>query len=168
MLLYHGGNVEIHRIDLDKCRPYKDFGRGFYLTDIRKQAERMARRVANIYGGKPVVNIFALDDAFQERDDLVIKNFGAMPSEEWAFFVMNNRNRHFADIADKNCNHDNKYDVVVGPIADDDMALLFRQFQNGLITPASLVKGMTFRETTRQFSFHTPNSLQLLRKVGVL
>lgn len=35
MKLYHGTNVEFDRILLSKCRPNKDFGRGFYLTDIR-------------------------------------------------------------------------------------------------------------------------------------
>ena len=166
MLLYHGSNVDIAHIDLGKCRPYKDFGRGFYLTDIQEQAEKMAHRTARIYGGSPVVNIYAADDSFMERHDLRIKNFGTIPSEDWAVFVMNNRNRHFADIADAHCNHDNKYDIVVGPIADDDMVLLFRQFQNGLIALDALVRGMTFRETTSQFSFHTEKSLQLLRKVS--
>ena len=39
MILYHGSNLKIEKIDLLKCRPYKDFGRGFYCTTIRKQAE---------------------------------------------------------------------------------------------------------------------------------
>lgn len=51
MRLYHGSNIEISNIDLNKCRPYKDFGKGFYLTEIRDQAEKMASRVARIYGG---------------------------------------------------------------------------------------------------------------------
>ena len=34
MILYHGSNLEIDVIDLNKCRPNKDFGKGFYLTDI--------------------------------------------------------------------------------------------------------------------------------------
>ena len=38
MILYHGSNMAIDGIDLNRCRPYKDFGRGFYLTDIREQA----------------------------------------------------------------------------------------------------------------------------------
>ena len=42
MILYHGSNMAIDGIDLNRCRPYKDFGRGFYLTDIREQAQRMA------------------------------------------------------------------------------------------------------------------------------
>ena len=35
---------------LSKCRPNKDFGRGFYLTDIRNQAEAMANRRCEFEG----------------------------------------------------------------------------------------------------------------------
>ena len=38
--LYHGSNIVIDNINLAMCRPYKDFGQGFYLTDIEKQAEK--------------------------------------------------------------------------------------------------------------------------------
>ena len=55
MQLYHGSNIEIIDIDLNKCKPYKDFGRGFYLSRIEEQAALMARRTSRIYGGKPVV-----------------------------------------------------------------------------------------------------------------
>lgn len=48
MILYHGSNIMIQNIDLNKCRPYKDFGKGFYCTTIRNQAELMAKRVAAI------------------------------------------------------------------------------------------------------------------------
>lgn len=41
MKLYHGSNTQIQNINLSMCRPYKDFGTGFYLTDIKEQAERM-------------------------------------------------------------------------------------------------------------------------------
>ena len=43
MKLYHGSNMVIEQIDLSKCKPYKDFGQGFYLTEIKEQAEQMAR-----------------------------------------------------------------------------------------------------------------------------
>jgi ABC-type proline/glycine betaine transport system substrate-binding protein len=56
MRLYHGSNVVIESINLAMCRPYKDFGKGFYLTDIEEQAKQMANRVSRIYGGSPVVN----------------------------------------------------------------------------------------------------------------
>lgn len=62
MVLYHGSNTDIKVIDLAMCRPYKDFGRGFYLTVMKEQAEKMANRVARIYGGAPVLNIFEIDE----------------------------------------------------------------------------------------------------------
>lgn len=34
MTLYHGSNVLIDHIDLSMSKPNKDFGKGFYLTDI--------------------------------------------------------------------------------------------------------------------------------------
>ncbi|MGN1144096.1 MAG: DUF3990 domain-containing protein, partial [Anaerovoracaceae bacterium] len=32
MILYHGTNLDITSISLNMCRPYKDFGKGFYVT----------------------------------------------------------------------------------------------------------------------------------------
>ena len=60
MRLYHGTNLSIKEIELNKCRPYKDFGRGFYLTDLKDQAMNMAKRVARIYGGYPIVNVYEI------------------------------------------------------------------------------------------------------------
>ena len=50
MILYHGSNLKINEIDLSKCKPYKDFGQGFYCTTIKKQAEFMAERVVKRQG----------------------------------------------------------------------------------------------------------------------
>ena len=165
MRLYHGSNIAIDNINLAMCRPYKDFGQGFYLTDIEKQAEKMAIRVARIYGEKPIVNIYEIDDDFKDFKDLKIKDFGIKTTEEWARFVMNNRSRVFTDIKNVLCNKDNKYDIVIGPVADDNMALLFRQYENEIIDFETLVKGMIYKETSSQYSFHTENSVKLLRKV---
>ena len=109
MKLFHGSNVDIDSISLAMCRPYKDFGRGFYLTDIEEQAERMAVRVSRIYGGTPVVNSYEIEDDFRYIPDLRIKDFGVQTTEEWAKFVMNNRSRAFTDEKSDLCNKDNKY-----------------------------------------------------------
>lgn len=168
MILYHGTNIDIQSIDLASCRPYKDFGRGFYTTEILEQAQKMAKRVAKIYGGTPVVNLYEVTDDFMENGGLNTLDFGSIPSEKWAVFVMNNRNRFYTDFGSTDCNFDCKYDIVHGPIADDDMAVLFRQYQNNLLSLNALMDGMTFRETTNQCSFHTEKAVSLLRKVGVL
>ena len=92
--------------------------------------------------------------------DLRIKDFGKETSKEWVRFVKNNRSKKFTDFSDSECNLDNKYDIVIGPIANDDMALLFRQYDN-------MLSAMIYKETTNQYSFHTEKAIRLLRKVGV-
>ena len=165
MRLYHGSNVVIESINLAMCRPYKDFGKGFYLTDMEEQAKQMAKRVSRIYGGSPVVNTFEIQDDFRKMSDIKIKDFGIQTTEEWAKFVMNNRNRAFADEVNTLCNKDNKYDIVIGPVADDNMALLFRQYENEIIDFETLLKGLIYKKTSSQYSFHTEKVIRLLRKV---
>jgi len=53
----------IDKINLSVCRSNKDFGQSFYLTTLEDQAQKMARRVAAIYGGDPIVNVYQLDSA---------------------------------------------------------------------------------------------------------
>ena len=165
MFLYHGSNTDIKEINLAMCRPYKDFGQGFYLTVMKEQAEKMAHRVARIYGGLPVLNVYEIEDSFWENSDLNIRNFGSETSEQWARFVRNNRSKNYSDFSNPECNFDNKYDIVIGPIADDDMALLFRQYENGVITFENMLSGMIYKKTTNQYSFHTQKAIGLLRKV---
>lgn len=152
MKLYHGSNIAIETIDFNKCKPYKDFGRGFYLTEIRQQAELMARRTASVYGGEAVVSTFEFNESAAATDpNLSIKRFEA-PDEEWALFVMNNRNR-------KAIHPFHEYDLVIGPVADDTIATLFRHFDDGIIDLTTLVKGLKYRKISSQYLFHSTKSL---------
>jgi len=38
MQVFHGSNIRIEKIDLARSEYFKDFGRGFYVTGIRKHA----------------------------------------------------------------------------------------------------------------------------------
>ncbi|MBQ2508442.1 MAG: DUF3990 domain-containing protein [Bacteroidales bacterium] len=63
MKLYHGTNTDFCEILLSRCRPNKDFGQGFYLTDIRSQAEAMAvRRCEFEESGVPIVQEYEFDE----------------------------------------------------------------------------------------------------------
>lgn len=167
MMLYHGSNVEIDRVDLNKCRPYKDFGRGFYLTTMKGQAFQMAKRVSRIYGGLPCVTCFEFDENAFDDDDIHVRTFDhAM--KEWALFVINNRNRNLVITDDTEHNQDNRYDIVIGCVANDDLALLFRQFSSGLIGAATLVKEMEYKKLTDQYSFHSEKALYYLKRIGCL
>ena len=62
MKLYHGTNTDFSEILLERCKPNKDFGRGFYLTNIRRQAQAMAIRKCEFEEtGSPVVQVYEFD-----------------------------------------------------------------------------------------------------------
>lgn len=168
MILYHGSNTDVKEINLSICKPFRDFGKGFYLTDILVQAENMAKRTARIKGGSPVLNLYEIDDDFMKNSSLHVKDFSTIPTEEWALFVMNNRNRYFSDMKNPLCNQDGKYDIVYGPVANDAMAVLFQQYEQEFIDLEMLKKRMTYKELSTQYSFHTEQSIALLKKTRTI
>lgn len=157
MILFHESNVAIEKIELDRCRPYKDFGKGFYLTDIRSQAERMAARTARMFQGEPVLTCFEFDLEEAIRKGLSIKVFNS-PDEEWARFVMANRDINVIQPC-----HD--FDIVIGPVADDTIARLLRMFTENFINGQQLLRELTFSQATSQYFFHTEAAIKLLRKI---
>ncbi|MDE5881442.1 MAG: DUF3990 domain-containing protein [Muribaculaceae bacterium] len=157
MILYHGSNVAIDKIDLGKCRPYKDFGKGFYLTDIRSQAERMASRTVRMFKGTPILTLFQFDLDSAIKRGLKVKIFNS-PDEEWARFVMANR-----DINHSQPVHD--FDIVIGPVADDTIVRLLRMYTENFLTTSQLVKALTFSKVTSQYFFHTEAAIKMLKKL---
>lgn len=155
MKLYHGSNMLIEQIDLSKCKPYKDFGQGFYLTEIKEQAEQMARRTAAIYGGEPVVTEFEFDETV--LNTLSVKVF-TEPDQEWALFVMANRSR-------KHMQPVHGFDIVIGPVADDIIATLFRNFDDGIIDLQMLVNGLRYKKVSSQYLFHSAEAIKYLHRI---
>lgn len=156
MKLYHGSNVIIKEVDFTKCHPFKDFGRGFYLTDNINHARNMAARRVLRLGGEECVSSFEFDleKAVQK---LNVKIFGK-PSEEWANFVMMNRSEEIVHPA-----HD--YDIVIGPIADDSVVMSFRLFQDGYISISELVKRLEYKELSTQYFFHNATATGYLNRI---
>ncbi len=165
MILYHGSNVEVIDIDLTKCKPYKDFGQGFYLTSIKSQALAMAKRISAIYDGNPIISTFEVPNNILTLNELKIKNFGTQATKEWALFIRNNRDRFFKEISNELCNQDIKYDIVFGPVADDTLVNLIRQYNDNLIDLEALVKKMEYRKLSLQYSFHTPKAISYLKRI---
>lgn len=153
--LYHGSNVEIETINLDKCSPYKDFGKGFYLTDIKEQAKQMAVRRTRIAGeGKPTVTAYSFDKCLLENSSLQVKLFDT-PSKEWALFILANRKGLMQPV----------YDIVIGPIADDGVVFQLERYVHRLITLDTLVEELTYRKLNRQYFFGTELSISKLQKL---
>ena len=164
MIVYHGSNTEIDIIQLEKCNKYKDFGQGFYVTTLEPQAERMAKRTVKRYGGIPTVTSFEFDAA--ELNKLNYKEFESVDNE-WALFIINNRNKNYKDFSSELSNHDNKYDVVFGAVANDDIATTFSLYQNGYISTEMLAYRLKYKKLSNQYSFHTEKAVALLKKIRV-
>lgn len=153
--LYHGSNVFIEKIDLTRSHPDKDFGKGYYLTDIRTQAEAMSIRRVRIAGeGEPTLTVYSFDESQLHSPELRVKVFDE-PTEEWALFVLSNRESSLTGYT-----HD--YDIVIGPIADDGVAFQLDRYTRHMITLATLVEELTYRKLNRQYYFGTERALQTL------
>lgn len=64
MELYHGSNTRIEKPDLNFCKPFKDFGKGFYLSPEKDQALDLAKqRVKETHKGEPIINTFSFDES---------------------------------------------------------------------------------------------------------
>ena len=158
MKLYHGTNINFNRIDLSKCMPNKDFGQGFYLTDIQQQAWDMAERRCRIErGGTPILMTFEVPDDLFVFASLKVKHFDC-PDIEWAQFVFNNRNNS-TDIY----LHD--YDIIYGPIANDGVALQLGLFKDGLISLEMLAKALEYKKLNNQYCFSTETALKYLKRI---
>lgn len=157
MRLYHGSNQPIERIDLTKGRKYKDFGQGFYTTHLPRQAKEWSRTITNRYGGTPTVTEYEFDLDKAIAAGLNVKIF-EVADREWALFVMANRNR-----AGDEFHHD--YDIVIGPVADDDMARLFGLYDMRIIDLEAVVAGLIYKDLNSQYFFATERALEYLLKL---
>ena len=156
MKLYHGTNVDFDVIDLTKSNKYKDFGQGFYLTDIRSQAEELAAKKSRLFGGYPVIQEYEFDESLLNSAELKVLKFDK-PSTEWAEFIFKNRNR------DNNFTHD--YDIVIGPIANDGVAYLLGRYEEGTLTIEELSDKLDFKKLNSQYFFGTNKSLKYLKRL---
>ena len=157
MILYHGTNIDFDEIDLGRSNPFKDFGKGFYLTDIRTRAEELARKRMIRDGGSQIVQVYEFDEALLADPSLKSKKFDG-PTAEWAEFIYRNRNR-----SESVFKHD--YDIVIGPIADDGVAYLLSRYQEGSFTIEELADQLKYKRLNSQYYFGTARAISLLKRI---
>ena len=158
MTLYHGTYVDFIDIDIAKSHKFKDFGQGFYLTDLRGQAERMAERKANLFGGTPIVQEYYFDNQLLENGELNVKVF-ERPDAEWAKFVERNRNRELSPL-------EHGFDIVIGPVADDGVAYLMGRYHEGTISIEQLAKELEYKKLNNQYLFASLKAVRLLERIN--
>lgn len=152
MKLYHGSNLRIDEIDLAKSKPYKDFGKVFYLSADRNQAMEMAGFKSLISGGDPIVTRFEFDESGLYSSDLKIKRFISY-SDEWLDFIIANREGRKVE----------KFDFVYGPIADDKVGFQLRRYKEEVIDKAELLERLKYMKgITFQYFFGSEDAIKYL------
>lgn len=150
LILYHGSNIAFDQIDLSKSHNRRDFGKGFYCTILENQAIEWAHRLymRNFSGGEYVYQYI-----FHQTEDLKIKHFHAL-DVEWLEFIKNNRSKG-------GIQHD--YDVVIGPVADDNTMETVQLYISGILKAKEAVERLRYNKVNNQVSFHTPLALKQLK-----
>ena len=145
--------------DLHHSKPFKDFGKGFYLSADEQQAWDMAQQKVNqTQEGKPEVSIFMFDEKLISSGAFKVLSYHDY-CEEWAQFVLANRSK-------KNVSPIHDYDIVYGPIADDGVAYQLRRYEGGLISLPRLVEELKYAKgITFQYFFGTERALQQLKRL---
>ena len=152
MILYHGSNVVVKEPEIRIYNRYLDFGYGFYTTSNYEQAKNFAEKVAKRKGGKAIVNIYEYnDETFCEY--LKIKIFDST-NEEWLDFVSDNRNGTLKD---------SKYDIVIGPVADDDVYKTLHIYNDGLVTKEQALEALKVKKLYNQYVFLSTRALLFLK-----
>ena len=159
MILFHGTNIDIETIDLSRSLNHKDFGKGFYLTDSRETAIRMATKKARLFGGKATLILYEFDEAAL-HSDLKVKVFPEKATVEWFLFVDANRDRE-----NQQPIHD--YDIIVGPIADDGVVVQITNYRQNIFTAEQAAIGLQDKFLDQQYYFGSEKALRYLKKSKV-
>ena len=152
--LYHGSNVEVRKPSLLKSRKNTDFGRGFYTTTQKEQAEHWTSiKMDRTKKGRRVVSVFEVDETILSNLEFMIREFHG-PDEAWLNFVVNSR---------KGIEHD--YDIVFGPVANDKVFTVVNLYESGVINATTAIAELKAYKTYDQLSFHTEIVIKELRFV---
>ena len=83
--LYHGSNQIIEVPDLQHSKPFKDFGRGFYLSPDKQQAWDMAfQKVSQTQQGKAEVTEFLFDETAMQSTSCAATRAESSPCSDWS------------------------------------------------------------------------------------
>lgn len=92
---------------------------------------------------------------FEENSVLNVKRFDAL-SEEWLEFIKENRSKGGLQ---------HKYDVIIGPVADDNTMETVQLYIAGIFTASEAVNRLRYNKVNNQVSFHTSKALKYVRLI---
>lgn len=150
--LYHGTDCFFKHIDLNKSIDKRDFGIGFYTTTIAAQAESWARS-KKIRNHSKTAYVYVYEAEIP--DNLSVHEYDSL-SIEWLEMVK--CNWKYGSIQ-------HNYDIVIGPVANDDTMVTINRYVQGIYTAEEAVKRLRFSRANNQVSFHTIQAIKCLKPI---
>lgn len=152
MILYHGSNMKVEKPKLIEQNRFLDFGPGFYTTTNEEQARNFAEKVVVRRGGRPIVNVYEIDDSIINKELRVLKF--DFPNEKWLNFVSDNRNGNYKEI---------DFDLIIGAVANDDVYRTLQIYSTGLLSKEQALEALKIKKLYNQYVFTTDKSISLLK-----
>ncbi|MCF0216894.1 MAG: DUF3990 domain-containing protein [Fibrobacteraceae bacterium] len=151
MIVFHGSNQIVKEPDVSHSFRSLDFGGGFYVTTVREQAVRWARRKALFSPETATLNIYQMNE---DGAGLKILDFGEDLSS-WIKFV--------CDCRDGGTCY-RQFDVIKGKVADDKVFRVVDMYHSGAWDIDRAIKEMKAYSTYDQMNFVTQNAIDRLLK----
>ena len=137
--VYHGSALEVSKPLVALGRPNLDFGQGFYVTDLREQAERWATRIATRRMAKPVLSFYEFDlDTAKQYRYLKFDFY----DKAWLDFIVANR---------KGKMEWKDYDVIEGGVANDNVIDTVEDYMRGRMSAEAALVELSKHRPNNQF-----------------
>ena len=142
MKVFHGTNIVIEQPQIVNRFKTLDFGEGFYTTENEIQARNFAIKVCERRSPEltPIVNCYAFNEEFGK---FCVLKFDA-PNEEWLDFVVERR---------KGIALEERYDLIIGPVANDDVFGTIILYEAGQLDKEGAIKRFKVKELYNQVVF---------------
>ena len=146
MILYHGSYTIIEKPDLRFSRVKTDFGKGFYLTPLKTQAESWAQRFLSRHGTAAIsLYEFLPKPSDKLPSDVMILEFDKH-SLEWLDFITACRLGESADTG---------WDLVIGGVANDKVFDTLQLYFDKLIGADDAIGRLRYNKPNYQYCFKT-------------
>ena len=142
MMLYHGSASEVITPDLSFARDKTDFGRGFYITPLKDQAYKWAKRFQR-HHGKSCISSYEIDEVAMRNNCSVLEFVDY--SNDWIDFILTCRSG--SDKSD--------FEVVIGGIANDKVFNTIELYFDGLIEKTEALRRLIYEDPNLQYCFRS-------------
>lgn len=158
MIVYHGSNLVVETPKLIPQNRYLDFGYGFYTTTNKIQAVSFAEKVYKRKAeGTKQVSMYEVDEETLFAECSVLR-FDS-PNEKWLDFVAENRSGTYQG---------GMFDVVYGPVSNDDVYTTFTLYQAGALSKEQTLEALKIKKLYDQMVFTTEKALSFLTFIGTI